>query len=48
MKDKMSESEGPNVFSILLGRHTYGMTPEYETAWCRISLLLGFALGLLI
>jgi hypothetical protein len=37
----------PTIFSILLGRHAYSVSPEDETAWCRLCLLVGFLFGLL-
>lgn len=38
----------PNLFTILLGIHGYGMSPEAETAWCRVYLMLGLMGGFLI
>lgn len=38
----------PNLFSILFGRHAYGMEPEQETAWSWVYLLLGLAVGFVV
>lgn len=37
-----------SLFLVLLGRHEYGLTPEEETAWCRICLLLGIIAGFVL
>jgi hypothetical protein len=37
----------PTIFELLLGRHAYGMTPERETAWVRLVLLIGIVIGFL-
>lgn len=38
--------DDPTIVAVLLGRHSYGMTPELETAWCRVCLVFGVLLGL--
>jgi hypothetical protein len=40
-----SDNENPTPWSILLGSHGYGMTPEMETAWARVFLLAGLMGG---
>lgn len=41
----MSDS---SLWAILLGRHTYSESPEIETGWCRVCLLLGFIGGCVV
>lgn len=48
MKRWAEDPDHPDVLSILLGRHGYGMSPELETQWARAFLLNGLALGILI
>lgn len=37
-------------WDLLIGgsRHPYGVSPENETAWCRLFLLYGMILGAII
>ncbi len=37
----------PTIFAILLGKHSYSISPENETAWCRVCLVYGLLLGAL-
>lgn len=37
-----------SIIDVLRGKHAYGMTPEKETAWCRVCMLLGFVAGLML
>lgn len=38
----------PNLFSILLGKHSYAVSPEEETSLARLYLLLGALTGLMV
>jgi len=33
------------IIDVLLGRHGYSLTPEEETGWTRVCLLIGFIGG---
>jgi hypothetical protein len=40
--------DNPSVFQILRGTHPYSMEPDTETAWCRLCLVIGLLLGVVI
>lgn len=43
-----TDDELPSPIDILRGRHGYGMSPEFETDWCRAFLLFGAFGGFLL
>ena len=34
-----------NLITILLGLHSYSLSPEEETAWSRVYIVIGWMLG---
>jgi hypothetical protein len=44
----MNTDDNPSLIQILLGRQSYGVSPELETAWFRMILLIGLISGFVL